>query len=387
MHTITLSRDNVVDNGRNDTLQYDFNGGQDMTNTEVALNSLYMYYSWQNINSTPLANNKLSIIWPELTVTATADASGNPTIITPLPSPIGPTKLDIVIPDGQYEIRDINTYIQNYCFDNGLYLIDKATKQLVYFINLQVNPTQYKIQFNSYSLPSDFSTIYTIYDQPPGGFGSGIAGVPATGGFPGATGGPYAPGWFFPSQFSKFVGQADNSYFPTQTLPLPPYEAFSPTSLPISLRPSGNFPTGSVSFLSTKTPQVQPNPVIYLQCTLINNPLANPTQFLAPVPGKTALGDLLIQEPPEFAFAQCSPGNPTSFQLRFTDVQGAPITLLDPNITVTLIFRQAVMNEMGADATGGMPSGRNAVRMMHHPKHHSDSTHANVTRAIHQKRY
>ena len=375
MHTITLSRDNVVENGRNDTLLYEFQGGQDMTHTEVALSSLYMYYSWENINAAPLANNKFSFIWPAITEDGNGNAIG----------PFGPTKFDVVIPDGQYEIRDINTFLQNFCIDNDLYLKDTATGQFVYFLQIQINPTQYKIQFNSYSLPSDFASISAQYTQPPNGFGSSITGVPAAGGFPGSTGGPFAPGWFFPSKFSEFVGQPDNKFYPNQ-LPTP-YDVFSPTSLPAALRPSGAFPTGSVSFLSTKTPQVNPNPVIYLQCSLINNPLANPTSFLAPVPGKTALGDLLIQEPPEFAFAQCSPGAPTSFTLRFTDVQGSPIKLLDPNITITLIFRRPPSHEIGADLTGGLPAGRHALRDMQHPKYHSDQPHASATRAFHAKRY
>ena len=64
MHTITLTRSNIVGTGNNQ-MAYSIPGGTNLEGSEIALSSLYMYFSWENINDAPLANNTLKIWWPD----------------------------------------------------------------------------------------------------------------------------------------------------------------------------------------------------------------------------------------------------------------------------------------------------------------------------------
>lgn len=379
MHTITFTRDNVVDNGQNNTLIYNLPGSANLEGSEIALSSLYMYNSWENVNNTNLANNTFSFIWPELT----EDNAGNP-----LASPVGPTLITVTIPNGQYEVRDINTFLQNFCVENNLYLVNTATGQFVYFLQIQVNPTRYAIQFNSFTLPADNASIAATYTEPAGGFGNfSGSGLGVTGGYPGTS--PVAPGWYFPKNFASFVGFPDNTYYPSQLPGPPPYKVFTSTTVPTSLRPSGAFPSGSVSFLSTITPQIQPNPVIFLNCNIVTNLYTNPSTFLAPVPGKTGLGELLIQEPPEYAFNKCIPGQFSNITLSFTDSKGIPIKILDPNIIVTLILRDHTSSQMrlGTSGAGSVSKSSHTLKYSHHPAHNSDTSHASIGRKLHGGRY
>ncbi len=129
MHTVTFTRDNFVgpDNNR---LVYDVPGSASMEGTEVALSTLYMYYSWQNVNNTTLSNNTFQFTLPTLTQDSTGAA-------------VGPFNLTytVVLPNGLYEIADINAFLQDFCIQNNLFLINATTGEYVYFIQLQTNIT------------------------------------------------------------------------------------------------------------------------------------------------------------------------------------------------------------------------------------------------------
>ncbi len=256
MHTIVLNRENIQgeDNNR---LVYNIPGAKAMEGAEIALAQLAMYYSWQNINDQPLFNNTLSITIPPLA----QDAAGNPI------TPVAATTLEIVIPNGVYQVADVQAYFEQWCILNNFYMINDTTGEYVYFFQMQVNPTRYALQFNSFALPYPTGgALPSGFVQPPNGFLDGLNGVSyANGAFP-ATGNNYAPGWTFPDEFYKWAGfkaplsqpGGVNNYFTT----------------------TAAFPTGSSSFLSNTSPDVQPNSVIYLNCNLIQNNYANPQTFL-----------------------------------------------------------------------------------------------------------
>ena len=86
--TIVINQDNIVDSDNN-ILEYSFPNSVQFSNHEIAVAQVNMYYSWTNINSTPLINNTFQYQW---TVGSTT------------------TTYDIVLPDGLYEISDINSY-------------------------------------------------------------------------------------------------------------------------------------------------------------------------------------------------------------------------------------------------------------------------------------
>ena len=102
--TIVLSKNNISDTTTNNTLIdiqvskfssiqkqfYCFRGNNNVT-----------YYSWTNINSSPLGNNIFSYTWK---VGSTV------------------TTYTVTIPDGLYEISDLNSYLQYKFIANGHYL-------------------------------------------------------------------------------------------------------------------------------------------------------------------------------------------------------------------------------------------------------------------------
>jgi len=355
MHTITLTRANIT-NAQNNIMSYSIPGGTNLEGSEIALSSLYMYYSWENINDAPLNNNTFTISWPPLTTDFTGAA-----LATPQPA----TLLQITIPNGIYEVVDVNAYLQQFCIDNNLYLINSTTGEYVYFVQMQVNISRYALQFNSFSLPTSAQT--TGYSQPPGGFcNTPLLPNAAAGGsgLPGVAG--QAPGWCFPANFSKWAGFPTNYCNPPGAV-VSPFVANNFTGL-------GNFPSGNTSFLSTITPQVNPDPVIFLNCNLISNKFATPSTFMFPIPGKSGIASLLSVEVSEFAWNKMVPGQFNELRLFFTGVDGQPVTILDPNIIVTLVIRthEDKSLNIGASNVGGIPRSGNTLqelqKLQHNPR-------------------
>ena len=46
MRTIILNKSNIVDNGKNNVLEYDFPSSVQFKDTYIAVKSVSMYYSW-----------------------------------------------------------------------------------------------------------------------------------------------------------------------------------------------------------------------------------------------------------------------------------------------------------------------------------------------------
>ncbi len=363
MHTITLTRNNVQGD-ENNRFVYPIPGSKNLEGAEIALVDLYMYYSWQNINSNPLNNNTLSIVWPGMTQWGSGGSVTTPQTVIP-----------ITIPDGLYEVSDINTYLQQWCIDNNYYLINSTTGEYIYFFQMQVNPTRYAIQLNSFSIPdgantSTFAAKYPNYTQPAGGlFNSVYTPIGAAGG--GTILAVYeAPGWYLPANFSKWAGWADNTY-----LPGPGPSVFDTGTV--------SFPNGSASEISTTAPNVQPNSVIFLNCNLISNAYTNPQTFMYPIPAKVGIGQLITIDAPEYAWNKLMPGQAAQLILTFTDVDGQPVRLQDPNTVITLIIRDAEDKHpnIGSTTTSGKPASMEMQRFSHNPMNNQSQTnHHNLHR-------
>ena len=64
MRTIVLNSKNVVKDGNNNTLIYNFpGGGVNFQDYEIAINTINLYYSWFNINKQLYNNADLSYKW------------------------------------------------------------------------------------------------------------------------------------------------------------------------------------------------------------------------------------------------------------------------------------------------------------------------------------
>jgi hypothetical protein len=284
--TIVLNQSNVVNtDGYNNTLVYKFPNSVAFPNHEIAVQSVSMFYSWGNINNTSLNNYQFTYTWVVGAATTTYTIS---------------------IPNGLYEISDINAYMQFRMIQNGTYLINTAG-QYVYYAELLVNPNRYAIQVNTFPVPTAL----------PGGWTAPLA-DPASGaaafvGFPAAT---FNPSLTFPANFNKVIGFAAG--FAT----------------------SQNTGVGTnLSYISTIAPQVQPNPSLYISLSNIQNKYSSPSSIIYSVSPSVGFGERIAETPPEFAWSRLLGGTYNELRLTLLGQDYQPLQVLDPNMTILLVIR------------------------------------------------
>lgn len=281
--TIVLNQSNLLQDGNNSTLVYKFPSSINFSNHEIALQSATLYNAISNINSS-LSNNRFSYTW---TVGVTV------------------TTYSVVIPDGLWEISDVNKYIQFVCIQNGTYLIDSLGKN-VYYLEIIVNPNRYGVMLNTFPVPTSLPVGYTAPTANPATGALAFAGYPTTSITPVVT---------FPANFSKIVGFADGFVSTT----------------------SGSL---NMSFLSSVAPQVQPNPIIYLALTGIDNSYSNPSTIIYSLSPNVGFGEKIITTVPEFGYNKLTPGMYPQLTLQLLGANLQPIKILDPDMTFLLIIRK-----------------------------------------------
>lgn len=127
--------------------RYKFSQALDLSQYEISLASVSIYYSWKAITA-QRGNNKFKIHWP------TADTT---------------QEFTVILPDGTYTAADLDAYLQYWSIQNNLYLVNNTTGQNYYFLSCVENPSAYGIQFNlqkvqnitGYTAVSGFLTMPT----------------------------------------------------------------------------------------------------------------------------------------------------------------------------------------------------------------------------------
>jgi hypothetical protein len=289
--TIILDQTNIQPDGTNSTLVYKFRGSMLLNNHQIALQSLTMYNSWANISAV-YGNNRFSYTW---TVGSTV------------------TTYNVIIPDGLYEITDIDKYLQFVSIQNGTYLIDNNGKN-IFYVKWLVNPNLYKIQLLTFPVPIALPSGWTAPIASP------ATGASAFVGYPTVTSSPIVN---IPtsSSFNKIVGFASN---------------FTSTS-------SG---ASNMSFVSTVTPQVQPNPTLYINCDAISNPYASSSQTISSISPTVGFGLKIVEQPPEFAWANITTGLYSQIRITLTGQNNQGINILDPNMTFLFQIREIPKSEL-----------------------------------------
>lgn len=281
--TIVINSNNVVQDGNNNQLIYNFPNSVLFTEHEIAVQSINMYYCWQNINAYPLQNNTFQYTWNG------ADVVLNYTV---------------VIPNGLYNISDINAYLQSQMIANGTYLIN-SSGQYVYYLEMLLNPSSYAVQINGFLVPATLPSGWSL----PSNFPTG------------SLQGTFAPNFVIPtsSKFNLIVG------FPTG------YTVVAGGILDTS--PS------AYSVLSTTTPQIQPNPNVFVSSSNILNKYSIQNSILYNVASNVGFGSLISITPPQFAWNKLINGTYNQLRIQFLGSDYSPIKLLDPNITIVLVIR------------------------------------------------
>ena len=273
--TIILNTSNIVENSNNTKLVYNFpSGGFTFKNDMIALLSLYQYFSIFNITS-DYGNNSFSYTW------------------------FDGLEYSITIPDGYYEISDLNSYFQSIMIANTHYMTNSAG-QFIYFLEFIVNTSRYAVQINSYPLDTTIQST-NGYILPSGASWS----VPTTS--------TLSQFNINTSGFGEVLGYEIGSY------------------------PSNQTGSTTASFLSSVAPQITPYSSILVSCNLVNNRAVIPSNILSSyTPLGTSIGGLFKFEPNYLQFADVEDGQYTQFVLEFRDQLSRPIIIRDPNMLMTL---------------------------------------------------
>ena len=203
------------------------------------------------------------------------------------------TNNTIVLEDGLYEISTINERLQFAFIANGHYLVDSGGNN-IYYINISANTTRYATQIDIFQFPNALPAGYTN---------------PAAVVFPPAN----QITMTMPTKFNELLGFA---------------AGFTTTA-----------PTGTnLSFLSSVAPNIQPNNVLYVSVSNIDNKYGSPSGLVHRIVPNTTFGSL-ITENPEFSFNPLHSGTYNQLQIQILGTDKTPIRIIDPNIVITFLIK------------------------------------------------
>jgi len=235
---------------------------------------VYQFFSIFNITS-DYGNNSFSYVW------------------------FDGVEYSITIPDGYYEISDLNSYFQSIMIANTHYMTNTAG-QSIYFLEFVVNTSRYAVQINSYPLDDDIQSS-NGYILPSDASWS----VPTTSALSQFN--------INTSGFAEVLGYEIGSYPDTQV------------------------GSNTASFLSSVAPQITPYSSILVSCSLVNNRAVIPSNILSSfTPLGTSIGSLFKFEPNYLQFADVEDGQYTQLVLEFRDQLNRSIIIRDPNMLMTL---------------------------------------------------
>ena len=283
--SIVLNSTNIVNAGNN-TLVYQFPSSVTFPNHEIAVQSISMYYSWQNVNGTTLNNNQFQYTW-----------IGQDGV-----SKVWP----VTIPAGMYQLADMTAFLFYTFISRGQYLIDDQG-QNVYYAEFLLNPNLYAVQMNTFPVPTALPTGWSI---PVANAPAGIQGWP---GFPPVT---FNPSLIILQNFNLLIGFAAN--FTT----------------------SENLGVGTnLSYLSSTAPEIQPNSSIYFSISNIQNKYSMPSTIIFSLSPNVGFGEQISEYPPQFAYNILTPGTYNTLRLQILGINKTPLEIMDANMSITLQIR------------------------------------------------
>lgn len=302
MFVIVLNQTNIVQDGQNNKLVYKFPNSISLKDKYIAVSNVSMFYSWFNISQAQV-NNTITYTW---TIGTT------------------PTTFTVVIPDGLYEISDINTFLQWTMINNGHYLIN-SIGSYVYYFELLVNPSRYAIQINTYQVPTSLPSGFT---------------QPAN--FPGYPTQTFNPIITIPPAFNIIVGYP--AYFTSNGNIGNAYTPPNPTVNNNYVAKNG---AGTLSYLSSVSPQVQPNNNVLFSLSNINNPYSQPSSIIYSLNPNVAVGEQIYETPPNFMWNKLIDGTYNEIRLTFLSTNLEPLIIKDPNMTILLTIRDREESFLG----------------------------------------
>lgn len=285
--TLVINNSNVVNTNTNATYEYKFIGGGFSVpdGMECMVSSAQIPYSIFNITEA-YNNNRFRLSFPTGSLSTSY------------------TDFNITIPNGFYTIDDFNSYMQQYAISNGLYLINNVGENVYYTPAFYVNAVSYAVQMLLYTVPRSLPSGWT---QPSNWIGYSGWTTDRT---------PHVH-ILATSRFGDFIG------FTTGTYPTP------------ILR------TTNYSVLSNKTPIGSYVNSIIIHSSLVNNPVVSPSDIIDAFQiVDTKFGSNINYQPSVEKFVRLTKGTYNSMIIYLTDQNNNPLTLLDNNLLITLLFKK-----------------------------------------------
>jgi len=278
MRTLILSQSNIVNGSNNSVLDFQFPGGgvNIKAGTTVALSSITLFYSTPNI-SVSYQNNSFYYKW------------------------IDNVSYSVNIPDGFYEISNLNDFLHQTMLNNKHYLTEISTGKYVWFLTLAVNQSTYKIDLVSYPMRlTDYPAVsYAV---------------------------PAFSGWEVPATNK-------NPQLVVTANAFRDIIGFSAGTFPAS-----NTVAVTTVTSSTAIPQVSPLSSYLLKCSLVNNNFSIPNSLIYSFPPAGNFGAQFVVAPNQMSFIDCQVGHYNSLSVSITDQNDRGVVLLDPNLTILLVI-------------------------------------------------
>jgi hypothetical protein len=290
MRTIVFTQANIIPDGQNNKLRYNFPNSVLFKNNSIAVSSVNMYYSWYNISSI-YRNNSFTYSWTSAGVTTT---------------------YTITIPDGTYEVSDLNNLLQFTFIANGHYLRN-GSGQNVYYAEFVINPTRYAVQINTFLVPTSLPSGYSN---------------PATLVFPTQT---FNPIITIPANLNIIFGFTPNFATPSNV-----NNAYTPPAGQNLIAKDG---VGTISCISSTAPNLQPNSSVYVSISNVNNPYSVPSSIIYSITAQGAVGTLITEKTPNFAWNKLIDGTYNNLTITLLGNDFSPIQINDPQMTLMLVIK------------------------------------------------
>jgi hypothetical protein len=291
MRTLVFTQSNIIADGENNKLRYNFPSSVLFKKNSIAVASVNMYYAWNNI-ATIYQNNTFTYNW-------TSGGTSN--------------DYTIIIPDGTYEVSDLNNLLQYEFIKNSHYFINNLG-QNVYYAEFILNPNRYAVQINTFLVPLATPVGWT---------------KPAGLTLPTAT---FNPIITIPANFNIIFGFSPN--FST-----PPNVTNGYTPPPNQNLIAKDTTTGTISCLSTQPPNLQPNSSIYVSMSNVNNPYSVPSSIIYSITAQGAVGTLITEKTPQYAWNKMIDGTYNNLTITLLGNNFSPIKINDPQMTIMLVIK------------------------------------------------
>ena len=306
MRTLILNSADIVPNTGNATLSYEFTGGNVSLKKgqKIALASLQMYNSTFNITAAN-QNNILTYYWINS----------------------GSTSFNVVFPDGNYTIAEINDYFHlQMSLSTRLHYMVNSIGQNIYFLNININPTFYKVEITTTALSVGIAATNS-WTQPVGASWT----IPTTIN-------PIAPTLRIP--FSQtlakmYIVLGFDINLPVYAIGQIPANNISGTYPTITQSPAV---VGSSVAYSTLPPQVSVVSSYIMTCSLINNNYAVPNNLIYSFAPQGTVGEQFTVAPNQYVFIDVLEGQYSRFTVSFIDQNFKPVIFQDPNMIIQLVI-------------------------------------------------